>query len=202
MKDIAYQKCIIPSCAQTYDLGEQVTRCKCGNLIDVEYRWDGINLPKDLFFFDARRGDYSNIFNESGVWRFKELLPFVDISNVDVYSKQIVSLDGQEGKTKPLRATLVAQYCDIDPKHFYLQFEGMNPTGSFKDNGMTAGFTHANIIGAKRAIGASTGNTSASLAAYAWNSVVLDAFIITGLGKIAYGTLSHSLHFDARTIQR
>jgi threonine synthase len=64
------------------------------------------------------------------------------------------------------QADAVASYVGLAPGCLYLQYEGMNPSGSFKDNGMSAAFTHARSIGAKRAACASTGNTSASLAMY------------------------------------
>jgi threonine synthase len=77
----------------------------------------------------------------------------------------------------------------------------MNPSGSFKDNGMTAAFTHARRIGAKRAACASTGNTSASLAMYCSVSGMMKALIFIGSGKISYGKLSQALEFGALTVQ-
>ena len=90
---------------------------------------------------------------------------------------------------------------DFIYNNFYIQFEGTNPSGSFKDNGLTAAFTHANMIGITKAVCASTGNTSASLAAYARNSGILQGFIIFGEGRIAYGKLSQGLEYGAKTIQ-
>ena len=69
-----------------------------------------------------------------------------------------------EGQTLLHSSEGVARYVGVQPGNLYLQYEGMNPSGSFKDNGMTAAFTHAHMTGAKRAACASTGNTSASLA--------------------------------------
>ncbi len=77
----------------------------------------------------------------------------------------------------------------------------MNPSGSFKDNGMTAAFTHAHTIGARRAACASTGNTSASLALYCGVSKLMQAIIFIGSGKISYGKLSQALDYGALTIQ-
>jgi threonine synthase len=77
----------------------------------------------------------------------------------------------------------------------------MNPSGSFKDNGMTAAFTHARTIGARRAACASTGNTSASLALYCCASKLMQAVIFIGSGKISYGKLSQALDYGALTIQ-
>jgi threonine synthase len=77
----------------------------------------------------------------------------------------------------------------------------MNPSGSFKDNGMSAAFTHARMIGAKRAACASTGNTSASLAMYCSVTELMKAIIFVGSGKIAYGKLSQALEYGALTVQ-
>jgi len=72
-----------------------------------------------------------------------------------------------EGQTFLQNAQCLGQQLGMWPGQLYLQYEGMNPSGSFKDNGMTAAFTHARIVGAKHVACASTGNTSASLALYA-----------------------------------
>ena len=77
----------------------------------------------------------------------------------------------------------------------------MNPSGSFKDNGMSAAFTHARFIGATRAACASTGNTSASLALYCSVTRLMKAVIFVGSGKIAYGKLSQALDYGALTVQ-
>jgi threonine synthase len=89
----------------------------------------------------------------------------------------------------------------VQPGNLFLQYEGMNPSGSFKDNGMTAAFTHAHTTGAKRAACASTGNTSASLALYCGVSKLMQAVIFIGSGKISYGKLSQALDYGALTIQ-
>src|SRR5207247_10601424 len=83
----------------------------------------------------------------------------------------------------------------------YLQYERLNPSGSFKDNGMSAAFTHARAIGAKRAACASTGNTSASLAMYCAATRLMKGVIFIGSGKISYGKLSQALDYGALTIQ-
>jgi threonine synthase len=82
-----------------------------------------------------------------------------------------------------------------------LQYEGLNPSGSFKDNGMSAAFTHARTIGATRAACASTGNTSASLALYCAVTRLMKAVIFIGSGKISYGKLSQALDYGALTVQ-
>jgi threonine synthase len=82
-----------------------------------------------------------------------------------------------------------------------LQYEGLNPSGSFKDNGMAAASTHARMVGAKLAACASTGNTSASLAIYAAATGLFRVIVFVGSGKIAYGKLSQALDYGAITLQ-
>jgi threonine synthase len=83
----------------------------------------------------------------------------------------------------------------------FLQYEGLNPSGSFKDNGMAGAFTHARLVGARIAACASTGNTSASLAAFASALGNIRAVIFVGSGKIALGKLSQALDFGGATFQ-
>lgn len=193
VSNLAYQRCISPSCGQTFDIGQVLVACpSCGNLLDVEYDWDRAEVPKRLDQFESKWTQRHDPLNFSGVWRFHELLPFVS-------SQHVVTLG--EGQTLLQQAELVAPYVDLAPGRLYLQYEGMNPSGSFKDNGMTAAFTHANFIGAKRAACASTGNTSASLAMYCAVSGLMKAVIFIGSGKISYGKLSQALEFGALTIQ-
>src|SRR5258708_3667214 len=77
----------------------------------------------------------------------------------------------------------------------------MNPSGSFKDNGMTAAFPHARMVGARRAACASTGNTSASLAVFCSATGLMRAIIFIGSGKISYGKLAQALDHGALTVQ-
>src|ERR1700754_4861550 len=128
----------------------------------------------------------------SGVWRFQELLPF---------AKQETIVTVGEGQTLLQQDDSVAGFVGMNPGKLFLQYEGMNPSGSFKDNGMSAAFTHARAIGAKRAACASTGNTSASLAMYWAATRLMKALIFIGSGKISYGKLSQALDYGALTIQ-
>src|SRR5690606_4299159 len=99
-------------------------------------------------------------------------------------------------------APAVAKYVGLKGAgQVFLEYEGMNPSGSFKDNGMTAAFTHAHMIGAQRAACASTGNTSASLALYCSVTGLMRAVIFVGSGKISYGKLSQALDYGALTMQ-
>jgi threonine synthase len=113
--------------------------------------------------------------------------------------EQVVTIG--EGQTLLQKADAVAQYVGVRPGRLFLQYEGMNPSGSFKDNGMAAAFTHARSIGAQRAACASTGNTSASLAMYCSVTRLMKAVIFIGSGKISYGKLSQALDYGALTVQ-
>jgi threonine synthase len=88
----------------------------------------------------------------------------------------------------------------MKPGNLLLQYEGLNPSGSFKDNGMTAAFTHAKMVGAHRVACASTGNTSASLALFA-ALAEMQGIVFIGSGKISFGKLSQALDYGAMTLQ-
>ena len=191
--DVAFQRCISPACGATYDVGQVLVSCpECGNLLDVAYDWDRLPIPKQLSELEEKWRLRSEPLNFSGVWRFRDLLPFAP-------DEKIVSVG--EGQTILQQANFVAEYAGLRPGRLFLQYEGMNPSGSFKDNGMSAAFSHAHLIGAKRAACASTGNTSASLAMYCSVTQLMKAIIFVGTGKIAYGKLSQALEYGALTVQ-
>lgn len=188
-----FQRCIAPACRATYAVDEVRTACaRCGELLDVEYDWDRLHPPRSFDHFQAKWARRHDPLCASGVWRFHELLPFAS-------PDQIVTIG--EGQTLLQNAPRVAEYVGVRPGNLFLQYEGMNPSGSFKDNGMSAAFTHARSIGATRAACASTGNTSASLAAYCSVTRLLRAVIFVGSGKISYGKLSQALDYGALTVQ-
>ncbi|HEY4759257.1 MAG TPA: threonine synthase [Thermoguttaceae bacterium] len=189
----AFQQCILPACGTTYAIDEIRVDCsKCGNLLDVVYDWNRLPVPKSLSYFEEKWSQRANPHCFSGVWRFHELLPFVPL-------KQCVTVG--EGQTLLHASEGVARYVGSTPGRLFLQYEGMNPSGSFKDNGMSAAFSHARFVGASRAACASTGNTSASLALYCSVTRLMRAVIFIGSGKISYGKLSQALDFGALTIQ-
>jgi len=165
---------------------------KCGNLLDVAYQWNNLPVPSSLRAFEEKWARRSDPHCFSGVWRFHELLPFVPL-------KQCVTVG--EGQTLLHPSEGVARYTGVTPGRLHLQYEGMNPSGSFKDNGMSAAFSHARFVGATRAACASTGNTSASLALYCSVTRLMKAVIFVGSGKIAYGKLSQALDYGALTVQ-
>ncbi len=191
--DIAFQKCIAPGCASTFSVEEVHVACpRCGSLLDVAYAWDKARPPRSLREFEAKWADRASPLSFSGVWRFYELLPFAPPELCVTVGEGQTLLHASEG---------VARYVGVRPGQLFLQYEGMNPSGSFKDNGMSAAFTHARMTGATRAACASTGNTSASLALYCSATRLMRAVIFVGSGKIAYGKLSQALDFGALTVQ-
>ncbi len=189
----SFQRCIAPLCRATFDVSEVLTSCPdCGSLLDIDYEWDKLPVPRSLLEFEARWSNRRNPLDYSGVWRFRDLLPFAP-------EDQIVTIG--EGQTILQQNLAVGKYVGMNPGGLYLQYEGLNPSGSFKDNGMTAASTHARMTGAKIAACASTGNTSASLAIYASTAKFFRAVVFVGSGKIAFGKLSQALDYDAKTLQ-
>jgi threonine synthase len=193
LSEFTYQKCISPDCGETYGPEEVCVACRrCGDLLDVMYDWDRARPPKSLVSLERMWSERHDPARFSGVWRFWELLPFAE-------RQQVVTVG--EGQTLLQQADAVGRYVGINPGRLFLQYEGMNPSGSFKDNGMAAAFTHARATGAARAACASTGNTSASLAMYCAVTRLMKAVIFIGSGKISYGKLSQALDYGALTVQ-
>ena len=190
--EVAYQKCINPDCGAEFDCGQAMFKCpKCGELLDARYNWDKVEVPKQLSDFGKRWATRDNKLDFSGVWRFRELLNFCD----DKYKVTV-----GEGQTLLQQNDAVAKHVDMKPGCLYLEYEGLNPSGSFKDNGMSAAFSHALMVGAKSCACASTGNTSASVALYA-HSCGLKCTVFIGTGRIAFGKLSQAMDYGAQTIQ-
>ncbi|HEV2719619.1 MAG TPA: threonine synthase [Thermoanaerobaculia bacterium] len=162
------------ACAKQFPLDEIRYTCDCGNLLSVER--DTIGVGRDVF--DARRAS-RNPIDQSGVWRFREAV--LDASAGDVV-------------THPEGATRLYERGGIFFKH-----EGENPTGSFKDRGMTVAMTQAKRLGARAVACASTGNTSASLAAYAAQAG-LRAIVFIPSGKVAAGKLAQTIAYGATAL--
>jgi threonine synthase len=176
---MAYQKCI--NCGSEYGIDEIVYFCKkCGDLLEIKY--DRGELAGAVSKSEWRNAPLS-------VWRYRDFMPISDFS-------QIVSLN--EGGTGLHLCNRLAKHLGI--RQLYVKNEGENPTGSFKDRGMTVGVTKAVELGVKSVICASTGNTSASLAAYAAKAGLQCAVLIPS-GKIAYGKLSQAIIYGAKVIQ-
>ncbi len=190
--EIVFQKCISAGCGATFDVGQALVACpKCGELLDVAYDWSRTAVPKSLKAFEARWATRTNPLDFSGVWRFRELLNFCG-------DEHKVTLG--EGQTLLQRNVGVDAFVGLRGGNLFLQYEGLNPSGSFKDNGMTAAFSHARMVGAKRVACASTGNTSASLALYA-ATTQMQSIVFIGSGRIAFGKLAQALDYGAKTLQ-
>ncbi|MDP1663072.1 MAG: threonine synthase [Phycisphaerales bacterium] len=193
----ALQRCTDPRCGATYPISDTLVACRsCGNLLDVHYTFAGDVRGPLGSIAHTPRFDYGNP-DSSGVWRFRRLMPFFS-------SPEEIATIG-EGRTVLQRADLLGAQLGFAASGragggLYLQYEGLNPSGSFKDNGMTAAFTHARMVGAKVCACASTGNTSASMAVYA-AQVGMKAVVFIGDGKIAYGKLAQALDYGALTLQ-
>lgn len=197
----AYLECIHPKCALRYEIKRAGVSCERGHLLDVKYATGPSKNLKDTFY--QRRNSQGNIFDESGVWRFRELLNFCQIDTGDIgeCSKALVSLDGAEGRqAKPYHMSKAAEFAGMQSESMWLQPEGYNPSGSFKDNGMATAITHAKMIGADHIVCASTGNTSASAGMFAANEgMACDVYIPAG--QIAPGKLSQAYQFGSQIVE-
>ncbi len=184
-------RCI--SCGEMSDAASQNFRCAhCGDLLEITYpAWK--SSPQDAGRLRAswqqRRLSQAAV-DLSGVWRFRDLLPPLE-SDEDAITLR-------EGNT-PLyelpqssRATGVSQ--------LFAKHQGMNPSGSFKDCGMTVAATFARRAGFRWVACASTGNTSASMAAYAARGG-LRSLVLVPEGKISWSKLSQALDYGSVTCQ-
>ena len=183
-------RCHDANCRKRFELSEVIYSCAtCGSLLEVFNSFDGVDGSGLRELWQERRLSRRRI-DVSGVWRFREMLPFV------TDEQHIVTLP--EGNTPLFEAPAAAAYAGLDGLQF--KHQGYNPTASFKDNGMTAGVTQARVLGMRRVACVSTGNTSASMAAYA-AAAGMQAVIFLPAGKIAYGKLAQALEYGALTIQ-
>jgi len=160
-------------CGRRFDTSDIRYMCDCGELLSVERS----EMPKRELF-DARLASRRTI-DKSGVWRFREAV-------LDIDEKEIV--------THPEGSTRLYERNGIFFKH-----EGENPTGSFKDRGMTVAMTQAKRLGARAVACASTGNTSASLAAYAAQAGIR-AIVFIPAGKVSTGKLAQTLAYGATAL--
>jgi threonine synthase len=186
----AIQRCIIPECDSVYGIRERIFVCpKCGGPLEIECRVESHGNAATLRKQWTERAGSTDPRDRSGVWRYRELLPFDD----DV---PVVSLF--EGNTPLYDAPRSAEYCGLQTlsvKHL-----GCNPTGSFKDAGMTTAVTHAALLGARTVVCASTGNTAASLAAYAARAGMQCAILVPQ-GQITAAKLAQSMDYGALVLE-
>jgi threonine synthase len=186
----AFLKCIDDRCARRYSLDAKEHQCPtCGGLLDVQYEFPRLD-PASLRRLWQQRKASSAIVDQSGVWRFRDLLPFVPAG------AEVVSLS--EGRTPLIDVNRTGEWAG--GVHLAVKHQGNNPTGSFKDLGMTACITQASILGSRVTACASTGNTSASMAAYAARAG-MRAVVFVPFGKISTAKLAQALEFGAVVIE-
>ncbi len=186
----AYLQCIEEACGRRQDSKRNESSCAwCGGLLEVKYDFDPFD-PEALRRTWHQRRLSGEPIDRSGVWRFRELLPFVDSST------RIVSLS--EGST-PLVGTRRAGWW-AGPVHLTIKHQGNNPTGSFKDLGMTACMTRALARGVPMVACASTGNTSSSMAAYAGRAGIR-ALLLVPYRQISAAKLAQALDFGAIVVE-
>lgn len=177
-------------CGQQYPIDEVRYTCdSCGGLLDVAHDFDALETPITRELFDNRLGTLTPPYN-SGVWRYKEMI------NSDIDESLIVTRP--EGNTNLYQLPHLAKWAGVET--LYLKHEGENPTGSFKDRGMTGGVTQARVLGMERVACASTGNTSASLASYAAVANI-EGIIFLQNKQIALGKLAQGLAYGATCLQ-
>src|SRR5690348_7285390 len=182
--------CFEEKCRARFPITEVLYNCPtCGGLLEAVYEKPEQSAPMLRRMWRERRTSNAPL-DQSGVWRYRELIPF--LANYSC----VVTL--REGNTPLLEARPAAEYGGLAKLAF--KHQGFNPTGSFKDNGMTCGTAQALRLGVKRVACVSTGNTSASMAAYA-SAAGLQPVIFIPHGNISFGKLAQALEYGARTIQ-
>lgn len=164
-------------CGKQFDLLDKRILCDCGKLLEIR-----LNEDKNNFSWDSFRKRRFNL------WRYRELIPLPEDAT-------IVSMN--EGGTPLIPSRSI--FKELGLKEFFVKFEGSNPTGSFKDRGMSVAVSFASYIGAKLVACASTGNTSSSMSAYARRAGI-EPIIVVPKGKVAKGKLSQSILYGATTI--
>ncbi|HEX7392892.1 MAG TPA: threonine synthase, partial [Thermoplasmata archaeon] len=171
-------RCI--ECGKVHEMDRPAYACtSCGNLLEI--RMDRAKALERFSETKMRKRPLS-------VWRYRELIPIGE-------GAQIFTLN--EGGTQLLDAKRLAE--DIGIRRLYIKFDGTNPTGSFKDRGMTVGITKAKELGMKTVACASTGNTSASLAAYA-GLAGMKCVVLIPEGKVALGKLAQAMMHGATVV--
>ena len=163
-----------PVCNSEYDINRNNYLCdKCGNILDV--------IQKGLDNFEL--SDYS------GVWKYKNLV------HPGIEDKYIITR--REGNTNLYKNFKISDYSGI--KNIFLKHEGENPTGSFKDRGMTVAVSEAMRLGFKKTLCASTGNTSAAAASYS-SFAGIDSYVLIPEGKISKNKLFQAVSYGANIV--
>ncbi len=168
-----YLECI--NCGRTHDISAVMNTCSCDGLLEIKY-----DLSKISFRLEERASTPPH------VWKYHDLLP--------IRGPPITLM---EGGTPLYRCKRLEEECGV--KELYVKHEGMNPTGSFKDRGMTVGVSRAVELGINTVACASTGNTSASMAIYAAKAG-LSALVLLPSGYVALGKIAQALMHGATVL--
>jgi threonine synthase len=182
---------VCESCgARVSELEASTTCAECGGLLELEHAAPVAPMELRALFAERRRAMRGP--DASGVWRYRELvLPSAALDTI---------VSHPEGNTPLLESRAVSRWAGFErADHLLIKHEGHNPTGSFKDRGMTVAMTQARRSSARAVACASTGNTSASLAAYAARAE-LPALVFVPKGKVAAGKLAQTIAYGARTL--
>jgi threonine synthase len=186
---MTYLQCSARHCGATFEAHDRALACpQCGDLLEVAVELGSVD-PADLKSLWRERRTSWEPQDASGVWRFREVLP-------EYNNSEIVTLG--EGNVPLVRARKAAQWAGA--RHLYFKHLGWNPTGSFKDLGMTAGMTEARFLGARTVACASTGNTAAALAAYAARGS-MTARVYLPAGQASANKLAQALDYGAEVVQ-
>ena len=179
---------VCAECGTEYPTDVPRYRCDCGGLLTVEQPIAALKGIVSRELFDGRLASRARV-DRSGVWRFRELLG--DYGEAEIVTKP----EGRGNLYDDPRLTAWAGVGELWLKH-----EGENPTGSFKDRGMTTGMTHARRLGARTVACASSGNTSASLASYAAGAG-LAALTFVPEGKVSSAKVAQTIAYGAKVVQ-
>jgi threonine synthase len=186
----AYLQCIEEACGRRQDPQRDLHACEfCGGLLDVKYDFGAVDAEQLRRTWRERRQS-DDPMDRSGVWRFRELIPFVDPS------ASIITLS--EGATPLVATRRTGEWAG--PVRLAIKHQGANPTGSFKDTGMSACITRAKARGVGMVACASTGNTSSSMAAYAVRAGI-KALIFVPYKQISAAKLAQALDFGALVVE-
>ncbi|MGE0454050.1 MAG: threonine synthase [Vicinamibacteria bacterium] len=178
---------VCESCGTRHRASGALTECPCGGLLEAVHDLRGVDGRAWRRAFERRLSGGDAKVGGSGVWRYRELL----------LPGRGAVVAHPEGNTRLYSRDALSRFARLDGVRF--KHEGENPTGSFKDRGMTVAISQAARSGASAVACASTGNTSASMAAYAAQAG-LPSLVFVPRGKVAAGKLAQALAYGARTL--
>ena len=187
---LSFLRCSEPACAkESSSPGIAYVCSSCGGLLEVGYEFESPNPSQWREVWHGRQGG-SLEADRSGVWRFRELLPFL------AEDQAPISLG--EGSTPLVSSPGAARWAGLH--RLLVKHQGVNPTGSFKDLGMTACISHAVSLKTQMVACASTGNTSSSMAAYAARAG-MRALVFVPEGAVSSAKLAQAIDFGALVVE-